>query len=38
VRAGDRARLELAPRILAGSDVAATLEARYAAIPGNVAS
>lgn len=38
VRAGDRGRLELAPRILAGSDVAATLEARYAALPGNVAS
>jgi thioesterase domain-containing protein len=35
VRAGGRARLELAPEILAGTDVAATLRARYAALPGH---
>ena len=33
-RRGDRARLDVAPEILAASDVAAALQARYAALPG----
>jgi thioesterase domain-containing protein len=38
LRVGRRGRVDLAPRILAGSDVAAELSARYAALPGNLAT